>query len=88
MYAIFRLQAIKTELLDQFKLSLQSHNLTYEDYEKKIQNSPPKPKPVLGKKFVLPASKLQPIPPDLLLKVGKLATLSKNNLLVPQIKVI
>ncbi|XP_026744315.1 uncharacterized protein LOC113505707 [Trichoplusia ni] len=83
-----KLQAIKTELLTQFKLSLQSHNLTYEDYEKNVQNSPPKPKPAVGKKFVLPASKLQPIPPDLLLKVGKLATLSKNNLLVPQIKPI
>ncbi|CAD0206006.1 unnamed protein product [Chrysodeixis includens] len=83
-----KLQAIQTELLDQFKLSLQSHNLTYEDYEKNVQISPPKPKPIVGKKFVLPASKLQPIPPDLLLKVGKLATLSKNNLLVPHIKPI
>ncbi|KAJ8708101.1 hypothetical protein PYW08_010467 [Mythimna loreyi] len=80
-----RLQTIKTDLLRQFKESLPTHNLDYDNYEKNVC-SPPKPKPIPGKKLVLPASKLQPIPPDLLLKVGKLATFSKSNMILPQIK--
>ncbi|PZC76137.1 hypothetical protein B5X24_HaOG205108 [Helicoverpa armigera] len=80
-----RLQAIKKEMLEQFKLSLPNHNLDYENYEKNVCN-PPKLIPILGKKLVLPASKLQPIPPDLLLKVGKIASFSKPNLILPQIK--
>uniref|UniRef100_A0A2A4IZQ4 C2H2-type domain-containing protein n=1 Tax=Heliothis virescens TaxID=7102 RepID=A0A2A4IZQ4_HELVI len=80
-----RLQAIKKEFLEQFKLSLPNHNLDYENYERDVCN-PTKPIPILGKKLVLPASKLQPIPPDLLLKVGKLASFSKPNLILPQIK--
>ena len=80
------MQTIKTDLLGQFKQSLPIHNLDYENYEKNVC-SPPKPKPLLGKKLVLPASKLQPIPPDLLLKVGKLASFSKSNMILPQMKV-
>ncbi|XP_050555890.1 zinc finger protein 600 [Spodoptera frugiperda] len=81
-----RLETMKSELLEQFKSSITAYKLDYENYEKNEYGTPQKPKSVIGKKLVLPASKLQPIPPDLLLKVGKLAAFSKPNIVLPQLK--
>ncbi|CAH0697871.1 unnamed protein product [Spodoptera exigua] len=81
-----RLETIKSELLGQFKSTITAYKLDYENYEKNEYGTPQKQKSVVGKKLVLPASKLQPIPPDLLLKVGKLAAFSKPNIILPQIK--
>ncbi|KAF9802823.1 hypothetical protein SFRURICE_015266 [Spodoptera frugiperda] len=81
-----KLETMKSELLEQFKSSITAYKLDYENYEKNEYGTPQKPKSVIGKKLVLPASKLQPIPPDLLLKVGKLAAFSKPNIVLPQLK--
>ncbi|CAH0697862.1 unnamed protein product [Spodoptera exigua] len=81
-----RLETMKSELLGQFKSTITAYKLDYENYEKNEYGTPQKQKAVVGKKLVLPASKLQPIPPDLLLKVGKLAAFSKPNIILPQIK--
>ncbi|XP_022828611.1 zinc finger and BTB domain-containing protein 17-like isoform X2 [Spodoptera litura] len=81
-----RLETMKSELLEQFKSSITAYKLDYENYEKNEYGTPQKPKSAIGKTLVLPASKLQPIPPDLLLKVGKLAAFSKPNIVLPQIK--
>lgn len=87
-----RLQKLKAELLNQFKESLISHKLEYDNYENNIYEKNTTPPPVikqpvvLGKKLVLPASKLQPVPPALLLKVGNIPTLSKKNIILPHIK--
>ncbi|CAB3254677.1 unnamed protein product [Arctia plantaginis] len=88
-----RLTNLKGEILDQFKNSINSHNLDYENYKKSVITknniaaaSIQKQPVILSKKLVLPASKLQPIPPDLLLKVGKLPAFSKGNIVLPQIQ--
>ncbi|KAH9634995.1 hypothetical protein HF086_004768 [Spodoptera exigua] len=71
-----RLETIKSELLGQFKSTITAYKLDYENYEKNEYGTPQKQKSVVGKKLVLPASKLQPIPPDLLLKPVTASTLN------------
>ncbi|CAH0403722.1 unnamed protein product [Chilo suppressalis] len=70
-----RLQVIKTEFLDEWKKVLLLQNLSYDTY-----GVSPLPNCVTRKKVVLPASKLQPVPPNYLLDIGKIATVSKPNL--------
>ncbi|KAJ0170610.1 hypothetical protein K1T71_013981 [Dendrolimus kikuchii] len=71
-----KLYEMRNDMQEQFKTSIQSYELTYNNYttdvkksSKKSQQSVIKSAP---KKVVVPASKLQPIPPDMYLKVGKL----------------
>ncbi|XP_052742872.1 zinc finger and BTB domain-containing protein 24 isoform X2 [Bicyclus anynana] len=66
-----RSKVIKYELTESFKKSLTSHSLDYDSYNEevpKINILAKKPEP---KKIVLPASKLQPLPPDFVLSGGK-----------------
>nr|XP_026483888.1 zinc finger and BTB domain-containing protein 41-like [Vanessa tameamea] len=81
-----RLQAIKTELLENFKKTLPKHNLSYDTYNKevKIVNSSNIKKNEV-KTLVLPASKLQPLPPDFVIKSGKWP-ISKSNIVIPKLK--
>ncbi|CAH2098601.1 unnamed protein product [Euphydryas editha] len=65
-----RLQAIKEELVDQFKKTLTKHNLTYDTFNKEITINTPIRRNE-AKKLVLPASKLQPLPPDFMIKSGQ-----------------
>ncbi|XP_045781048.1 PR domain zinc finger protein 5-like isoform X1 [Maniola jurtina] len=66
----YRLKVVKTEILDSFKSSLPAHNLNYETYNEDNSNSNVLPKNNVAKKLVLPASKLQPLPPGFVLTVG------------------
>ncbi|XP_045540705.1 uncharacterized protein LOC106711047 [Papilio machaon] len=69
-----RLQVIKSLMLTQFKKTLPRHNLDYDTYNE--ESSPTK---FSGKKIVLPASKLQPLPSNFVLKGGKLGTTPLSN---------
>ncbi|KPJ14851.1 Zinc finger protein 235 [Papilio machaon] len=69
-----RLQVIKSLMLTQFKKTLPRHNLDYDTYNE--ESSPTK---FSGKKIVLPASKLQPLPSNFVLKSGKLGTTPLSN---------
>ncbi|XP_068624326.1 uncharacterized protein [Battus philenor] len=71
-----RLKVIKTTMLEQFKKTLPRHNLGYDTYGKvKVETSVANvEKKFEGKKVVLPASKLQPLPPDYVLKAGRWQT--------------
>lgn len=70
------------ELLSQFKKSLEKHNINYDTY-----NIIPKPETKTAelKKLVLPASKLQPLPPDFVIRGGKWPL--ARPLTVPKLKV-
>ncbi|XP_075987686.1 uncharacterized protein LOC142984155 isoform X2 [Anticarsia gemmatalis] len=87
-----RLHKLRRDFLEQFKQSLAIYSIDYDTYGTTIEEDIVKPEPappksvVLGKKLVLPASKLQPIPPDLLLKVGKLPPFSKTGIIPQQLK--
>ncbi|XP_013178694.1 PREDICTED: zinc finger Y-chromosomal protein-like isoform X2 [Papilio xuthus] len=70
-----RLQVIKSTILTQFKKTLPRHNLDYDNY-----NDESTPKKFSGKKIVLPASKLQPLPSNFVLKGGKLGATPLANL--------
>lgn len=63
-----RLKSIKVDLLSQFKKSLEKHNINYDTYNIIIKTET---KPTELKKLVLPASKLQPLPPDFVIRGGK-----------------
>ncbi|XP_072933816.1 uncharacterized protein [Epargyreus clarus] len=72
-----RMQVIKLDLLSYFQSTLPRHKLNYDTYNTetpKVQAKTPiksaEGKPEL-RKLVLPASKLQPVPPDFVLKPGK-----------------
>ncbi|CAH0718382.1 unnamed protein product, partial [Brenthis ino] len=80
-----RLKAIKAELLDQFKKSLPKHNISYDTYNVEIPKSIPLTKKVEMKKLVLPASKLQPLPPDFVIKGGKWP-ISRPSVTIPKLK--
>ncbi|CAK1594869.1 unnamed protein product [Parnassius mnemosyne] len=77
-----RLKSIKANLLGQFKKTLPDHNLNYDSFNKELTSksilipasSEKKPD---GKKIVLPASKLQPLPPNYVIKSQKWPTLTK-----------
>lgn len=86
----FSLRAMKMALMNQFKISLSESNLNYDTYEADVKSKVPVKSCNTEKKMgriVLPASKLQPLTPDLLLKVGKLANATKSNFVFDQNKV-
>ncbi|KAJ2939089.1 hypothetical protein O0L34_g10277 [Tuta absoluta] len=60
-----RMQEIKTEITNAFKLTLARQGLEYDKYPKKVPVVTPK-------KLVLPKSKLQPLPPNYVIDVSKL----------------
>ncbi|XP_013133888.1 PREDICTED: zinc finger Y-chromosomal protein 2-like [Papilio polytes] len=82
-----RLQVIKTSMSTQFQKTLPRHNLDYDTY-----NEETSPQKFSGKKLILPASKLQPLPSDFVLKGGKLGAspLSKlaSKLNNPEIRIL
>ncbi|XP_028038487.1 zinc finger and SCAN domain-containing protein 2-like isoform X3 [Bombyx mandarina] len=67
------LQSMKADLINQFKTSIQSHNINYATYETDVTktktNTPVAATPKIGR-IVLPASKLRPLTSVELLKVG------------------
>ncbi|XP_037293121.1 PR domain zinc finger protein 5 isoform X1 [Manduca sexta] len=83
------LRAMKMAMVNQFKISLSKSNLNYDTYEADIKSKVPVKSCNSDKKMgkiVLPASKLQPLTPDLLLKVSKLAAATKSNFVLDQNK--
>lgn len=73
---------MKSDILKQFKTSLLDQRISYDTYETdvKCNNSQHEKSDAiiikkLSKRVVLPASKLQPLPPDFLLRVNRFAGL-------------
>ncbi|OWR40934.1 zinc finger protein 845 [Danaus plexippus plexippus] len=75
-----RVQAIKLELKEQFKKTLTKYAINYETYNDEAKKTEKKE----IKKLVLPASKLQPLPPDFLIKNAKWPV--SRTITMPQLK--
>ncbi|CAH2061754.1 unnamed protein product, partial [Iphiclides podalirius] len=75
-----RMRVLKSDILGQFKKTLPKYKLNYDTYNaSSATGESPAPSPqsspseVTMKRVVVPASKLQPLPPDFVIKAGTVA---------------